>query len=72
MNRTDYQNDYRIMYEELRSLVRLYFEVKYDDGTMYEDDEWETAFDEVELDLCIAVGLINEEDLDDENASDYS
>lgn len=62
----DYQNDYREMYEELRSLIRLYLEVKYDDGTMYEDeDDWEDACNSVELELCVAVGLIEEEDLED-------
>lgn len=61
---TDYQTDYKIMYEELRSLVRLYFEIKFDDGVIYDDDEWQDALDETELDLCVAVGLIDEDTLD--------
>lgn len=68
---TDYQNDYRNMYEELRAVVRLYFEIKHDDGTVYEDHDWEVALEETELDLMIMVGLISEEELDDEDASDY-
>jgi hypothetical protein len=52
-------------YEELKALVKVYFETKYDDGEMYEDDnEWVEALDEMEVELCIAVGLIDEEDLD--------
>jgi hypothetical protein len=60
----DYQNDYREMYEELRALVRLYFEIKYDDGTLYNEDEWEDAFDEVELEVCTMVGLIDGEEVE--------
>lgn len=60
----DYQNDYREMYEELRALVRLYFEIKYDDGTLYGEDEWEDAFDEVELEVCMMVGLIDGEEVE--------
>jgi hypothetical protein len=62
---TDYQTDYKIMYEELRALVRLYFEIMYDDGTVYDEDEWADALQDTELDLCLLVGLIDEEDLDD-------
>lgn len=55
----------REAYEELRALVKMYLETKYDDGEMYEDDdEWNAALEEMEVDLCIAVGLIDEEDLD--------
>lgn len=61
---TDFQTDYKTMYEELRSLVRLYFEIKYDDGVVYDDDEWQDALDETELDLCVMVGLIDEDTLD--------
>jgi len=60
----DYQNDYKTMYEELRAMVRLYFEIKFDDGTDYEDDEWEDMFDSTELDLCVAVGLIDGDELE--------
>jgi hypothetical protein len=52
------------MYEELRALVRLYFEIKYDDGTLYSEDEWEDAFDEVELEVCMMVGLIDGEEVE--------
>jgi hypothetical protein len=62
---TDYQTDYKIMYEELRALVRLYFEIMYDDGTVYDEDDWADALQDTELDLCLLVGLIDEEDLDD-------
>jgi hypothetical protein len=62
---TDYQTDYKIMYEELRALVRLYFEIKNDDGTVYDDDDWTEALEDTEIDLCLLVGLIDEEDLDD-------
>jgi len=62
---TDYQTDYKIMYEELRALVRLYFEIMYDDGTVYDEDDWTDALQDTELDLCLLVGLIDEEDLDD-------
>lgn len=52
-------------YEELKALVKMYLETKYDDGEMYEsDDEWAEALEEMEVDLCIAVGLIDEEDID--------
>ena len=52
-------------YEELKALVKMYLETKYDDGEMYEDDDqWNEALEEIEVDLCIAVGLIDEEDLD--------
>ena len=52
-------------FEELKALVKMYLETKYDDGEMYEsDDEWAEALEEMEVDLCIAVGLIDEEDLD--------
>jgi hypothetical protein len=45
----------------------MYLETKYDDGEMYEDDDkWAEALEDIEVDLCIAVGLIDEEDLDDE------
>ncbi len=62
---TDYQTDYKIMYEELRALVRLYFEIMYDDGTVYDEDDWADALQDTEIDLCFLVGLINEENLDD-------
>lgn len=62
---TDYQTDYKIMYEELRALVRLYFEIMYDDSTVYDEDDWTDALQDTELDLCLLVGLIDEEDLDD-------
>lgn len=68
----DYQNDYKAMYEDLRSLVRMYFETKNDDGTVFEDDDdWLEALEDTELDLCLMVGLIDEEELDVEDASDY-
>ncbi len=68
----DYQNDYKEMYEELREMVRLYFEVKFDDGTLYDDDdEYTEVLEDIEVDLCLMVGLISEEDLD-EDASDYT
>ena len=52
-------------YEELKALVKMYLETKYDAGEMYEDDtEWADALEEMEVDLCIAVGLIDEEDID--------
>lgn len=52
-------------FEELKALVKMYLETKYDAGEMYEDDtEWADALEEMEVDLCIAVGLIDEEDLD--------
>lgn len=54
-------------YEELKALVKMYLETKYDDGEMYDDDDkWIEALEAIEVDLCIAVGLIDEEDLDDE------
>lgn len=60
-------------YEELKALVKLYFEVKNDDGVSYEDDdEWIEILDSLELDLCILVGLISYEELDDEDSSYYS
>lgn len=68
----DYQTDYKCMYEELRALVRLYFEIKNDDGTIYDDIDWTDALDDTELELCVMVGLISEEDLDVEDTSDYS
>jgi hypothetical protein len=61
---TDYQTDYKIMYEELRALVRLYFEIMYDDSTVYDEDDWTDALHDTELELCLLVGLIDEEDLD--------
>lgn len=52
-------------YEELKALVKIYLETKYDDGEMYpDDDDWNEAIEDLEVDLCIAVGLVNEEDLD--------
>ena len=66
---TDYQNDYKAMYEELRALVRLYFEVKNDDSSEYEDDEWEDIIDNTELDICVLVGLIDWDEVN-EDASD--
>jgi|TARA_R110000868_G_scaffold8081_2_gene41774 hypothetical protein len=52
-------------FEELKALVKVYLETKYDDGDMYDDDtEWAEALEEMEVDLCIAVGLLDEEDLD--------
>ena len=57
----DYQNDYKVMYEELRASVRLYFEIKTDDGTVYDDDEWSDALEDVELDLLLMVGLLMDE-----------
>lgn len=52
-------------FEELKALVKMYLETKYDAGEMYEDDtEWAEALEEMEVDLCIAVGLIDEEDID--------
>lgn len=68
--KTDYQNDYKAMYEELRALVRLYFEVKNDDSSEYEDDEWEDIIDNTELDICVLVGLIDWDEVN-EDASDY-
>jgi len=68
---TDYQNDYRNMYEELRATIRLYFEIKHDDGTVYDDFDWEKALEETELDLLIMVGLIDEEEVYDEDSSDH-
>lgn len=67
---TDYQNDYKAMYEELRALVRLYFEVKNDDSDDYEDNEWEDIIDNTELDICVLVGLIDWDEVN-EDASDY-
>lgn len=67
---TDYQNDYKAMYEELRALVRLYFEVKNDGSSEYEDDEWEDIIDNTELDICVLVGLIDWDEVN-EDASDY-
>lgn len=52
-------------YEELKALVKMYLETKYDEGELFEnDDEWNAALEEIEVDLCIAVGLIDEEDID--------
>lgn len=61
---TDYQTDYKMMYEDLRSMVRLYFEIKMDDGTIYHDDDYQDALDQTELELCVMVGLIDEDALD--------
>lgn len=71
MTAVDYQNDYKRMYEELRALVRLYFEVKNDDSDEYEDNEWEDIIDNTELDICVLVGLIDWDEVN-EDASDYS
>lgn len=71
MTAADYQNDYKRMYEELRALVRLYFEVKNDDSDEYEDNEWEDIIDNTELDICVLVGLIDWDEVN-EDASDYS
>lgn len=60
----DYQNDYKTLYEELRSLVRLYFETVNAEEVEDEDD-WADAVMNTELDLCLMVGLIEDEDLDD-------
>lgn len=65
----DYQTDYKVMYEELRATVRMYFEIKNDDGTVYDDDAWTDALKDAELELCLMVGLISEEDLDVEDSS---
>lgn len=61
-NRKDYQNDYRILYEELRALVRLYCEIMDDDGTVYDDDEWTKALEETEDNMRLMVGLVDQED----------
>lgn len=66
----DFQNDYRTMYEELRATLRLFFEIKYDDGTLYSAEEWEVALEEIELELMFMVGLLSEEELY-EDASGY-
>lgn len=58
----DYQTDYKIMYEELRSLVRLYFEIMRDDGTIYDEDEWAIVLEDTEVDLMLMVGLADQED----------
>ena len=60
----DYQNDYKAMYEELRSLVRLYFETVNAEEVEDEDD-WADMVMNTELDLCLMVGLIEDEDLND-------
>lgn len=60
----DYQNDYKTLYEELRSLVRLYFETVNAEEVEDEDD-WADAILNTELDLCLMVGLIEDEDLND-------
>lgn len=60
----DYQNDYKAMYEELRSLVRLYFET-INSEEVEDEVEWADMILNTELDLCLMVGLIEEEeDLD--------
>ena len=52
-------------YEELKALVKIYLESKYDDGEMYpDDDDWNEALEDLEVELCIAVRLVSEEDLD--------
>lgn len=51
--------EYKVSYEELRSLVRLYFEIVDDDGTFYTDEEWYNIVSEIETDLRVAVGLLN-------------
>lgn len=60
----DYQNDYKTLYEELRLLVRLYFET-INAEEVEDEDDWADAVLNTELDLCLMVGLIEEEDLDD-------
>ena len=60
----DYQNDYKTLYEELRSLVRLYFETVNAEEVEDEDD-WADMVMNTELDLCLMVGLIEDEDLND-------
>lgn len=67
---TDYQNDYKRMYEELRALVRLYFEVKNDDSDDYEDNEWEDIIDNTELDICVLVGLIDWNEVNEDASFD--
>lgn len=59
----DYQNDYKAMYEELRSLIRFYFEgIRAEE--VEDEDEWADIILNTELDICLMVGLIKEEDLD--------
>ena len=60
----DYQNDYKTLYEELRSLVRLYFETV-NAEEVEDEDEWADMVMNTELDLCLMVGIIEDEDLDD-------
>lgn len=61
----DYQNDYKAMYEELRSLVRFYFRsIRAEEVEVEDEDEWADMILNTELDICLMVGLIKEEDLD--------
>ena len=60
----DYQNDYKTLYEELRSLVRLYFET-INAEEVEDEDDWADMVMNTELDLCLMVGLIEDEDLND-------
>lgn len=60
----DYQNDYKTLYEELRSLVRLYFETV-NAEEVEDEDEWADMVMNTELDLCLMVGIIEDEELDD-------
>lgn len=69
MTAADYQNDYKKMYEELRALVRLYFEVKNDDSDEYEDNEWEDIIDNTELDICVLVGLIDWDEVNEDTSA---
>jgi hypothetical protein len=60
----DYQNDYKDLYENLRSRVREYFELMYYDDAEEMSDEHLILLENAELALCFIVGLIEEEDLD--------
>lgn len=48
-------------YEELKALLRLYYEIYDDDGTVYSDDEWERLLREIEIDIRTAIGFFEEE-----------
>jgi|688.fasta_scaffold56735_2 hypothetical protein len=49
-------------YEELKTLLKLYFQIYDDDGTLYSDDEWERLLREIEIDIRNAIGFFDIEE----------
>ncbi len=55
-------SDYEEMYKDLKSLLTLYFQVYDDDGTVYNDDEWEKILASIEIDIRDAIGFFDNEE----------